>query len=282
MPRRQRMISKIITGLVFISLFISSASAVDFTANIVPENTEILSTNPSGDISFYTEEYQDFSAILNNVGNSNWYLDGELVHTDLNTVTPGFYFTISTTGVFNLTLISTDSITSDSFTWFLTVISTDEFNISAIYPIYPISTVRPTPPPYKYDQVEDESLLGSILDGDGNIVNFVEKTHGTILTNILETLSRFEIVEWMLLIVLTYLGAIVYTALKGTLDYFDVLMYGTMGWGIPLILATIGIDIIPSSIIFTGSLFITITIIGTYILRDKSSYIPMMGPSSWR
>ena len=85
---------------------------------------EISNPNPSSDFSLDVDEAQMLSATLDRNATSVWYVDEIEIQTDHNTTTPDYYFTSSTSGVFNVTFVSTDPIygSSESFTWNITVI----------------------------------------------------------------------------------------------------------------------------------------------------------------
>ena len=122
--KSQRLLSRIILGLMFICIFIPPGSCLELGVNVLSENITILSADPSGNFSLDVDEAQMLSATLDRNATSVWYVDEIEIQTDHNTTTPDYYFTSSTSGVFNVTVICRDSLTNTSqvnFTWFITV-----------------------------------------------------------------------------------------------------------------------------------------------------------------
>ena len=136
----------------------------DFTI-IVIELVEILSTNPTGDFDLDANGAQELSLELNFNATSVWYVDEIETQTDHNTTTPEYYFTTSVSGVYNVTCVSTDPIngSSESFTWLITVTSSEAVTPPSIYAPPPkkdrpiIETIEDYVPAfwYNYDGVED-------------------------------------------------------------------------------------------------------------------------------
>ena len=103
-----------------------STDYVDFTVT-VSEVVEVLSTDPADDFEIDVGDAQELSAVLNFNATVIWYVDEIETQTEYNTTTPDYYFAPLEEGEYNVTFIATDPIngTSDSFTWFITVIDED-------------------------------------------------------------------------------------------------------------------------------------------------------------
>lgn len=108
---------------------------------------EISNPNPPGDFEMIVDELQLLTLTLSENATSVWFVDEVEIQTDHNTTTPDYYFTSTIPGVYNVTCVSTDPIygSSDSFTWFITVIDEDA----------EIPSVPAPRPRYKYEEVAE-------------------------------------------------------------------------------------------------------------------------------
>ena len=135
----------------------------DFTVT-VNDTLEILSTDPTGDFSIYISDAQELSAILNINATATWYVDSIESQTEYNTTTPDYYFTSSTSGTYNVTVICRDSSTNTSqvnFTWLI--------NVSGAAPTpTPVRANRPvgqaTSPVEEIIVEEEPGILTSLWD----------------------------------------------------------------------------------------------------------------------
>ena len=136
-----------------------STDYVDFMLT-VNESTEVLSTDPTDDFEMNIDDVQILSAILNINSTTVWYVDEVESHTDTDSSTPDYYFAPLTTGVFNITFISTDPVngTSDTFTWLITVESDGEVVPTTVRVPRPI---RPSQPGVGTTQfIEEQGFFG--------------------------------------------------------------------------------------------------------------------------
>ena len=146
-----------------------STDFIDFTLT-VSETVQIVSTDPTGDFDLDANEAQELTLTLNFNATSVWYVDEIEIQTDHNTTTPDYYFTSTTPGVYNVTCIATDLIngTTDSFTWFITVIDEDA----------EVPSVPAPMPRYRYEEVTD--YISEVWDdaeagGFGAVIEDVEE-----------------------------------------------------------------------------------------------------------
>ena len=165
----------------------------DFTVT-VNESVEVLSTDPTGDFDLDFNEAQELSAELNFNATTVWYVDEVEIQTDHNTTTPSFYFTSTTPGIYNVTFIATDPIngTTDSFTWFITVIDEDA----------EVPSVPAPMPRYRYEEVTDYLLEvwdDAEAGGFGAAIEDVEEVIEDIEEVLTEDVSDQNLI-WIILI----------------------------------------------------------------------------------
>lgn len=160
----QRLISRIILGLVLVCAFISPALGLELGVNVLCEDLQIVSTNPSGNFSLNIDDAQSIEIILDRDATAVWYIDGNVSQTEYNVTTADYYFTSSTAAAFNATVICRDSSTNTSqvnFTWFI--------NVSGVapYPTPPRANRpvgRATPVPEEIIVEEEPGILTSLWD----------------------------------------------------------------------------------------------------------------------
>jgi len=154
-----------------------STDFTDFTLT-VNDSVEVLSTDPSGDFEMEVDDAQALTATLNFNATTVWYVDEIESHTDSNTSTPDYYFSPSTSGIFNVTFISTDpddESNQDTFTWFITVASGGE--------------VEPTPVPVP--QPRNGYAVGEV------ITQYVEdeRVYGENFIDVINTLDVLDLID---------------------------------------------------------------------------------------
>lgn len=244
----QGIMGKLITGLLILSLFISPVlCAEDFTVNVVvaPNPLLIISVSPDDDVQLKIDEGQTLNLVLNLSANTEWFVDGELVLTQLGTDTPFYYFEPSSSGVINVTSSSINIVSPFNIvthTWWI--------DIDKIY--YVISPIRPVLPPEdeeKEEEEEERSFIADIIDDvtppytgifDSNIIYVIE--------NALESINQ------TIMHMMTFVS---------TGNNWFALMFGYMGVMIAGMLSkkdNIAIDDMAIDIIFIGSVSIVVVL----------------------
>ena len=169
---------RIILGLVFICFFITPGSCLDLGVTVLSEEVQISDTDPSGNFSMEIDASQTLTITLDRNCTVVWYIDNTTMRTDTNTTTSTYYFTESTEGNYNVTVISRDSLTNASqvdFTWFITIESIPyekkgegtPYTPSYITPEEPVEPEEPKDglidllPKYKWSLPSDFDLIES-------------------------------------------------------------------------------------------------------------------------
>ena len=147
-------IIKIILGLVLVCTLIYPALGLELGVNVLPEELQIVSTDPPEIFEIFVDEAQTLTVTLDRDVTAVWYENNIEIRTDHNVTTSSYYFTSSTEFNFVVTVFCTDSFTGESqanSSWFIAVIPED-----IPYPTPPqaIRPVRPYEPPVEV--IEDE------------------------------------------------------------------------------------------------------------------------------
>ena len=182
---KQGMISKLITGLLLLSLFISPAMcAEDFTVNVIPSTIALIIINvgPEDEIQLDINDGQRLDVYLNLSADTQWYVNGELVSTQTGSSNPFYYFTPPTMGEINITSSSTNIVSP-----FDTVTHTWLVSVHAVY--YVISPVFPIIPPdeeeyeKKYEKDDEEDDEEKESDFVADIVEDITPPYTGIFNN---------------------------------------------------------------------------------------------------
>ena len=108
---------------------------IDFTVTVheASEDMIITSTDPSATFDLELDDSQLLTITLDRNATLIWYIDGEESRTDYNSTSSSYYFTSSTTGIFNITVVCNASVpvfTQLNYSWFITVTSTSELPVT--------------------------------------------------------------------------------------------------------------------------------------------------------
>ena len=252
----------------------------DFTVT-VNDTLNILSTDPSGNFDIETDVGQQLSAVLDFTATAIWYINGEESQTDTNTTTPDYYFLSSEEGGFNVTFIATDPIngSSNSFTWFISVLESEAEPVSAAPPI---SSATPRPPVRPPLTIEDyvpeliEETYEQIVDAVEEIIptDIIAMPQESLFDSFNKfTTFFFTGYNWIVLLFVyagALLGKVITLPEDGYLEdtIFPTIIYGTVGWVLMLIL-NIFVPLTEISIILSAIMFFVVGLVLTVVVSLK-------------
>ena len=153
----QRVISKIILGLAFICMLIPLGSCLELGVNVLSEDLQIVSTDPSETFEIYVDDAQELTIILDRDVTAMWYENDVEIRSDHNTSNSSYYFTSSIEGDYNVTVFCNDSFINTSqvnYSWFISVIPA-----VAPYPTPPRANIPVVPYIPPVEPLEPEEVI---------------------------------------------------------------------------------------------------------------------------